>query len=711
LHQEEKSMNRIRKQGIVILVAVLAAAFSALAPIGAPLQVSMAGAKPATAGNCQLASARGDIQHVIYLQFDNVHFTRDNPNVPSDLEQMPNLLNFMTGNGVLLDNHHTPLISHTGNDILTALTGLYGSNHGVPVANSYRYFNPNGTTSSASSFGYWTDLIGNGKYNMLSGPGTPGTNTPAPWVPYTRAGCNVGGVGTANIELENIGSDVDNVFGPNSPQHQEAQQNPPQAVRDFEGIAVHCAQGDAACSDANTGRPDLLPSEPGGYTGYQALYGHEYVRPIISPNGPLLDLDGNPINGFPGFDGMAATVSLAYVASMQEHGIPVTYAYISDAHDNHQGGGAYGPGQAGYEAALQSYDHAFGLFFNRLAADGINQSNTLFVVTSDENDHFVGGPPSPLNCDGVHVPCTYSQIGELDTNLTGLLATETGNTTAFTVHSDSAPTIYITGNPARSALVTRNFDRAVGVLTATNPLTNQTDHLTAFLADPVEENMLHMVTKDPSRTPTLTMFALPDYFLFGGAPNCNSPCVTEGPAFAWNHGDVQPDITTTWLGLVGPGVQNEGVDNSVWTDHTDIRPTMMALLGLHDDYTHDGRAIIEPLYDWAVPKTLRAHRETLLRLGQDFKQINGAVGQLGLDSLAISTRAMESGSPSDDSLYTNLENALIGFNMQRDNIAGQMTVLLENATFNNQPINEQQAKQLISQADALLSAVHTLAGN
>jgi len=35
------------------------------------------------------------IKHVVYIQFDNVHFRRDNPNVPSDLEQMPNLLNFL----------------------------------------------------------------------------------------------------------------------------------------------------------------------------------------------------------------------------------------------------------------------------------------------------------------------------------------------------------------------------------------------------------------------------------------------------------------------------------------------------------------------------------------------------------------------------------------------------------------------------------------
>lgn len=78
----------------------------------------------APAAECSLNSAGSRIQHVIYIQFDNVHFTRDNPNVPSDLEQMPNLLNFIRHNGTLLANHHTPLISHTADDIVTALTGV-----------------------------------------------------------------------------------------------------------------------------------------------------------------------------------------------------------------------------------------------------------------------------------------------------------------------------------------------------------------------------------------------------------------------------------------------------------------------------------------------------------------------------------------------------------------------------------------------------------
>src|SRR5207245_5690598 len=75
--------------------------------------------------------------------------------------------------------------------------------------------------------------------------------------------------------------------------------------------------------------------------------------------------------------------------------------------------------------------------------------------------------------------------------------------------------------------------------------------------------------------------------------NCNSPCVTINPAFAWNHGDIGTDITTTWLGLVGPGVRNLGVKNDIWTDHSDIRPTLLALAGLQDDYAHSGRPITE----------------------------------------------------------------------------------------------------------------------
>ncbi len=700
------------------LVPLVGAAFAGSAGNGvaAPIHTS------SLDGTCQLNSAHGQIQHVINIQFDNTHFTRDNPNVPSDLEQMPNLLNFIEGNGVLLSNHHTPLISHTATDILTSFTGVYGDRMGVPVSNSFRYFTPTGSTSLGVSFAYWTDPIfdpttstpTDTKYNMLT---ADGKNAPAPWVPYTRAGCNVGQVATANTVLENIATDIPTVFGANSAQAAEVKANPGQAFADFVGVGVHCALGNALCEG---GQADLLPQEPGGYSGYKALFGHTYVAPKLNRSGPLTDLDNHVIQdssghiGFPGFDGMTASVSLSYVAQMQEQGIPITYAYISDAHDNHAGGGAYGPGQAGYVAALKANDEAFGKFFKRLADEGINQSNTLFVITSDEGDHFAGGPASPAGCDGVTTPCTYAKIGEINTNLTGLLATEQGITTPFNVHSDDAPTIYINGNPARDAAVTRTFERATSNLTAVSPITGNTDTITKFLADPVEMKALHMITADPARTPTFTLFADPNYFLFHGGPSCpapppaNTPCVTENPGFAWNHGDVQPEIVTTWLGLVGPGIDQIGVDSTTWSDHTDIRPTLMVLLGLKDDYSHDGRALTEEFSGWARPAATKKSGG-YTKVAQTYKQLDAAVGEFGLATLSASTRAIESGTSLDDSTYASLENQLASLIDQRNTLAAQMIGLLEGAEFNAKSISEEQAQSLVSQGLALIAEAQALA--
>lgn len=723
-----KASLRRKLSNLAAVAAVVAAAFAAAPPATAGAATGAAGG---TSG-CTLNSAKGQIQHVIYIQFDNTHFTRDNPNVPSDLEQMPNLLNFIEGNGVLLSNHHTPLISHTATDILTSFTGLYGDRTGVPVANSYRYFNPDGTTNPGVSFAYWTDPIfdptghpSDFNFNML---GANGKNTPAPWVPYTRAGCNVGQVATANTVLENIATDIPTVFGPNSPEAAEVKADAPncvssapcQSFSDFVGIGVHCALSSSMCSPANNGKPDLLPDEPGGYNGYMGLFGHKYVAPQIGGSGSngtnLFDLSGNLIAnpkgevGFPGFDGMAAKVSLSYVAQMQEHGIPITYAYISDAHDAHPSGPAYGPGQAGYVAALKAYDKAFGQFFQRLNNDGINQSNTLFVFTSDEGDHFAGGPPSPAGCDGVNVPCTYSKIGEVSTNLTGLLATQQGITTKFNVHNDDAPTVYINGNPARDAAVTRTFERASGQLTAVNPISGNTDNLTQFLADPVEENILHMVTSDPARTPTFTLFGNPDYFMFHGGTSCSdpkNPCVVESPGFAWNHGDVQPEITNTWLGMVGPGIDHLGVDNSVWSDHTDIRPTIMVLTGLQDDYAHDGRALTEVFDGFARPAATRLNGG-YVKVAAMYKQLDASVGQFALVTLMASTNAIESGSATDDSRYASLESQLSTLNTERNTLAGKMIAALEGAEFGGQTITEGQAQDLVSQGQDLLAQANSL---
>ena len=78
-------------------LAVLAGGALTLSMVAVGVATTAASAAPArpaaaarAASACDLAG--GKIKHVIYLQFDNVHYTRDNPPVPSDLQQMPNLL-------------------------------------------------------------------------------------------------------------------------------------------------------------------------------------------------------------------------------------------------------------------------------------------------------------------------------------------------------------------------------------------------------------------------------------------------------------------------------------------------------------------------------------------------------------------------------------------------------------------------------------------
>src|SRR5256714_1814418 len=193
---------RVGALGAFVLVCLVATGLAAA-------RVNSSGGAQAAAASpsCHLSSARGDIKHVIYIQFDNTHLLRDNVNVPSDLEQMPHLLNFIRGNGTLLKNDHTALISHTATGILTSLTGVYPDRMGQPVSNSFRYFTPTGATRTGVSFAYWTAPLFDP--NGAVGDTTPeminenGKIAPAPWVPYTRAGCDVGSVATANTVLEN----------------------------------------------------------------------------------------------------------------------------------------------------------------------------------------------------------------------------------------------------------------------------------------------------------------------------------------------------------------------------------------------------------------------------------------------------------------------------------------------------------------------------
>lgn len=789
----------------LVVVASLAAGWQIGAP---PAALATAPANGAPATTCRLGN---NVQHVVEITFDNVHFFRDNPNVPSDLELMPHLLQFIEQNGTMLSNNHTPLIAHTAVDSLTTYTGLYGDRQGMPVSNSYQSYNADGTTDPAGSFAYWTDPVFDTARTPNAGHDTnpsmvyaaappattspapaPDTITPAPWVPFTRAGCNVGDVSTANMVLENTAVDIPKVFGTGSPETAQLQADSDSfkdaEVADYAGLAVHCTTGDQFCASAtgvkfgqttpsSTQVADTLPNEPGGYNGFDALFGHRYVAPQLgggTPNltrngyavtnaaGNLVDLNGNQINGafltnhpgFPGFGPINASQTLAYMSDLQESGVPVTLGYIADIHGNEHiaaltqcahSPAALGSGDPCYIAQAQYYDAAFATFFQRLAGDGITPANTEFIVSADEGDHEVGAnvgraiQPTPANCDGATVSgftvtpdvyCTYpaGSFGELSGNLTGLIRTETGNTTPFSLENDSAPQFYVTGNPSPGSATVRQLERDVSGLTANNPYAGSSSQLiTNYLADPTEEAILHMVNADPARTPTFSLFGKPDYFLQNLGPTCGTAgCVTINTGFAYDHGAYAPEINTTWLGLVGPGVANLGVDGSgpadgpssagpnsgqgtipadgvtgTWTDETDIRPTLIYLTGLKDDYVHDGRVITEVL----TSARGELHNPQVTALSACYKQLNSSVGEFGTATLLADTAAVESTS-SGDATYGNTVAQLAGLEQQRDQLAQQVKVELAGAEFGTGSITDprgqaQSCAAIIAQAQAM----------
>jgi hypothetical protein len=710
--------------------AAMIAAGLVLAPAAAGTAAgpAVAGANPT---GCALGP-NGAVKHVIYIQFDNTHFTRDTPNVASDIEQMPALYNFMTDNGTVLTNDHTPLIAHTADDLVTSMTGVYGNEQGIPEANTYRYYNPTGGTSEAGSFGYWTDPVPS--YATATGRATAdrtpnmltatGKNAPAPWVPFTRAGCSVGDVAMANMDLENLVPDIPDVFGWTSPQGKAAlaaaaaTSTTPVFRAQYEGLAVHCTRGAAFCDRNHNKVTDVLPTEPGGYHGYKAVFGATNLDGELSATGSPTNLTGKVIEGvtgsapgFPGYTGMQPTNALAYTLDMQERGIPVTYTYITDAHTDATTGAGMGPGEAKYEAQLAAYNQAFTTFFTRLATAGINKSNTLFVFGEDENDHYAGAPATNPGCNGVTTPCVYSHLGEIDLNLRGLLAEQDGITTAFRLHTDSAPFVYVTGQPARTNATVRALGRALATVTASDPYKGATVKVTHYLADPVEMQVLHMITADPARTPTLAMFATPDFYVVRQGASCTTS--TYGTVHCestdsevWNHGDVSPDINRSWMAFVGPDVQHRGVTSSLWASETDTRPTLMALLGLKDDYTHEGRVLTPIISPRSVPPT--AAGPLYEQLAEAYTAIEQPVGPFGLATLAASTKAIASGTAGNDTVYEQTESQIAQLGGRRDQVGAAMIGLLEGAAFGGQPIPLLRAVGLIAEAYALIGQANHL---
>jgi hypothetical protein len=802
---------------------------SAAAPLSSNFALAVG---PATASNnplepgCQLANG---VSHVFYLGFDNFHLRRDNSNstanngdnnyntdlsIPSDLEQVPNLYNFLRGTtnagtgtdtsnyadgrnttytdsttypgGTILGNDHTPLISHTSDDFTSSYTGVYGDRNGVAASqNSIAAYtgNPASPVASASGFDYWTDPLGisGDNTNTFITQGSGGAvNAPAPWVPFTRAGCDVGGVATTGFVLENSNS-AKNASTPNGIQGGATAQVTYTTAD--EGISVHCAnsgttgQPGGICGDAETDPnvaavPDNLPSEPGGYSNYYAMYGHRFVAPAVNDRlnsvttggSTTLNLLRSPAtSSFPSFNSEDGNYTLGYTLAMQKAGIPITFGYLSDAHDCHYqypispdynfgtnpagesssqtcdyynssgmsaaGTWSFGSGEQAYVNYLANLNTDFGLFFQQAKAAGYTTANTEFVFYSDENDHVSESTPINSTCDGVTTACAYNhssdqptpvagQTGELAVNVNSLLPTSEQNTSTgqpYFVLADSAPDFYLetagsAAAPAQNSTAARNFERALGGVTYTDPFTGNAENLVNYMADQNELSALHMITADPLRSPSLVAFAPGQDYV--STSNCSGgQAVCSNSNFNYVHGDFAPETVTNWAGVAGPGVANLGT-TKVWTDHPDLRPTLLALLGLQDDYQGDGRVITQILNPGVVNAAMTTSTGT--QLGTLLKELNAPVYQssegandgFGTATLVADTEALESNA-TNDSTYSTVESDIATITGERNQVVGDIEARLASAQ-SGTPIDPSAAATDESNGQCLLTYANAL---
>ena len=180
--------------------------------------------------------------------------------------------------------------------------------------------------------------------------------------------------------------------------------------------------------------------------------------------------------------------------------------------------------------------------------------------------------------------------------------------------------------------------------------------------------------------------------------------------------------------MTGPGVARRGVDgpqpaagnqahdpesnNTVpqaskvgtWVEEADLRPTMLYLAGLRDDYQSDGHVITQALS--RVPFSLAA----TAALARGYDQINSSVGALATDTLLADSKALASGSASDDSAYLAEQRTLQRLADDRDRAATRIKDTLADAAAGHPPGLGELLSGLCQEQELLLRA-HRLASD
>ncbi len=424
------------------------------------------------------------VSHVVVIGMDNYHL--------DDIQaHMPNLWNFLSHSALSADSHHPDLPTKTAPDFSSIASGQYPHHHGA-INNTF--LTPGSPPESRVGFAYWENLARRSPAPFLSDP---------PWLPFNRAGWDVGAVGFEGLVLETR-EEVNAHLGrpPDSPLDNAARDQ-------YWGIAIHRKNGTAAFGTAEI--PEIKKEFPKGWE-----------------------------QGWAGPPRKHAATTLRMTTLMQAAGIPITFSYVENVHGRCTVG-AQPPCQFDLLAdtfvdLLEADDVAFGKFFDDLAALGITPANTLFVITTDEGDHYL--PDFARSVD----------MGDLQPAVLG------SNALFYAADADRLAA-ELAARPGVNFVATRNAMRA-----------------------------LHIADGSDARTPTFMAFSDPDSTFTRGV------CRT---CFRWNHGNIDPDITDIWIALRGPGIHSGPLTG--YSDHVDIIPTIRAALGLANTADTDGIAITAAL--------------------------------------------------------------------------------------------------------------------
>lgn len=281
-----------------------------------------------------------------------------------------------------------------------------------------------------------------------------------------------------------------------------------------------------------------------------------------------------------------------------------------------------------FDDLLRADDEAFGRFFTDLEKLDLTPANTLFVLTTDEGDHYIANGARPID------------IGDLQPGIFG------SNSHLYGPDPDAIGAALAKRGGAQ-ALATREAMKALFIASAAD-----------------------------ARFPTLSAFSDAE------ATYVRAPCA---PCTRWNHGTIHPDITDIWLAFVGPGVRPGALD--VYTDHTDVVPTIRALLGLPASTEYDGVAI--------TPAFKAQTSADLLRLRAAFKDVNAPFGAFGTRLLASSTKGVLGGPDARAAADARIRDLAA----KRDALVGDMRAVLDGRT----STSGDQVRDLLQRAQALVA--------